>query len=410
MSNSLAMATTTVTLRNLLMGVNGQVSGTDVTTKPPDKARNGQTGNQLNLFLYHTMPNAAWRNQPISAEGLPSREGFPPLALNLLYFVTAYGQNDDEIKSHHLLGEAMRILHDNSVLDRNQIKTALPDNDLHEQLERVRITPTTISAEEISKWWATFQTQYRLTATYQVSVVLIESEKRKVSPLPVLKRGQDDRGVWVVAGDPPRLEGLSQLSNKPNMELGDDLVFRGKGLGEQFELHWHHAHLDQPVVLTAQVDPTGTHYGVHIPSVAEDSKAMNIWVPGFFRVGGVLRPTDIPAVTTNEIPVGLAPIITIKPKTAQEGTVILTVTSAPRIRSGQRVSLIIGNRQFAVTETEMTNPSDLKKPTTVKVSIPDMKKGTYAIRLRVDGVESHPIKKTSTGQWEFDPDQTLTVT
>ena len=410
MSNSLAMAASTATLRNLLMGVNQQVAGTTVTTKPPDKARNGGTGNQLNLFLYHAMPNAAWRNQPLSAEGQLSRDGFPPLALNLLYFVTAYGQNDDDLKSHHLLGEAMRIFHDSPVLDRSQIKTALPDNDLHEQIERVRITPTTVSAEEISKWWATFQTQYRLTATYQVSVVLLESARRKALPLPVLKRGIEDQGAWVVAGEPPKLEGLQALSKKPNLELGDDLEIQSQGLVEPVELYLRHAQLDQPLILIPQVEPTGKSMRLHIPSVAEEASAMKDWAPGFFSVGAVLQPSGFPAFTTNELPIGLAPVITMKPQTTQAGTVSLTVTSTPRIREGQRVGLIVGDRQIAVNEQQITSPQDQKKPTTVKVSIPDVKKGTYVVRLRVDGIESSPIKKSPKGLWDFDPNQTLTVT
>ena len=410
MSNSLAMAASTATLRNLLMGVNNQVAGTTVTTKPPDKARNGGTGNQLNLFLYHAMPNAAWRNQPLSEDGHPSRDGFAPLALNLLYFVTAYGQNDDEIQSHHLLGEAMRILHDNPVLNRSQVEAALPNNDLHEQIERVRITPTTVSAEEISKWWTTFQTQYRITATYQVSVVLIESARKKPTPLPILKRGLDDHGGSVVAGEPPKLEGFQLPSNKPTLELGDDLLIKSRGLGDQVELRWHHAKLDQPLVLIPQVDPKGRTLKVHVPNTAEEPTVMKELAPGPFNVGAVLRLTGVPPFTTNELPIGLAPIITVKPLATQAGTLSLTVTSSPRIRSGQRVSLIVGGQQMTVKEQHMTNPQDTTKPTSIKVTIPGMKKGAYVIRLRVDGIESNPMRETSTGSWEFDPNQTVTVT
>src|SRR5690348_13905400 len=63
MSNSLAIAAVTAALRHLLdRGLSADVPGTRVTTRPPDKARDGQSGNQVNLFLYRTAPNAAWRN------------------------------------------------------------------------------------------------------------------------------------------------------------------------------------------------------------------------------------------------------------------------------------------------------------------------------------------------------------
>jgi hypothetical protein len=169
MSNALAIAAVTATLRHLLdRGLNAGLPGTRVTTRPPDKARDAGGGNQVNLFLYQTLPNAAWRNTDLSAGG-------PPLALNLYYLLSAYGQNDDDAEpfSHRLLGEAMRILHDHPVLDPATIQEALPGSDLHEQAERVRITPQPLTLEEMARLWGTFQTQYRISVAYEVSVVLI---------------------------------------------------------------------------------------------------------------------------------------------------------------------------------------------------------------------------------------------
>jgi hypothetical protein len=128
MSNSLAIAAVTATLSRLLeQGSSADLPGTIVTTKPPEKARTG-TGNQLNLFLYQTTPNAAWRNQPLPSQIKSGETGFPPLPLNLYYLVTAYGQNDDDIFSHRLLGRAMSMLHDHAVLDADEIKAALTGN------------------------------------------------------------------------------------------------------------------------------------------------------------------------------------------------------------------------------------------------------------------------------------------
>ena len=66
MSNALAIAAVTATLRNLLtLGVTlvPDLADTIVTTHVPDAARNGgTTANQINLFLYQAVPNAAWRN------------------------------------------------------------------------------------------------------------------------------------------------------------------------------------------------------------------------------------------------------------------------------------------------------------------------------------------------------------
>ena len=54
----------------------------------------------------------------------------------------------------------------------------------HEQIERVRITPQPLSVDELSKLWTAFQTHFRISAAYQVSVVLIESTRPNVRRCP----------------------------------------------------------------------------------------------------------------------------------------------------------------------------------------------------------------------------------
>jgi hypothetical protein len=179
MSNALAIATVTATLRHLLdRGLNA-VPGVVVSTRPPDKARENCKGNQLNLFLYKTTPNAAWRNfdAPRPAGEVAGR---PLLALNLHFLLSVYGQDDDDAEpfSHRLLGEAMRFLHDHTVIEPDALREALPGSDLHLQTERVRITHEPMTIDEMSKLWTTFQTPYRLSVSYEVSTVLIESSLR----------------------------------------------------------------------------------------------------------------------------------------------------------------------------------------------------------------------------------------
>ena len=106
MSNALAIAAVTTTLRSLLMAqlTNPPVN---VTARPLDKARNDGAGNQLNLFLYQTMTDAALLNTPRPDQKKSGETGLPPLPLTLYYLVSAYGLNDDDIEAHTLLGQAM---------------------------------------------------------------------------------------------------------------------------------------------------------------------------------------------------------------------------------------------------------------------------------------------------------------
>ena len=65
MSTALAIAAVTNALVNLLGDVDEVAGGTQVTAKPLDKARDNVQGHQLNVFLYQTAPDAAWRNQEL---------------------------------------------------------------------------------------------------------------------------------------------------------------------------------------------------------------------------------------------------------------------------------------------------------------------------------------------------------
>ena len=50
-----------------------------------------------------------------------------------------------------------------------------------------------MSSDEMSKLWSAIQSHYRPSAAYHVSVVLIEGNGPRVSPLPVLSRGRETR-------------------------------------------------------------------------------------------------------------------------------------------------------------------------------------------------------------------------
>src|SRR5688500_17083120 len=109
MSNTLAIGAVTATLRNLLDGAIAQEGGgLHVTTLAPEKAHTfGQNDGdgRINLFLYHTQINPAWRNRDLPRQVKANETVFPPLALDLFYIVTAYEKTDGDssVLAHRLL-------------------------------------------------------------------------------------------------------------------------------------------------------------------------------------------------------------------------------------------------------------------------------------------------------------------
>src|SRR5277367_4765553 len=127
MSNPLAIAAVTATLRQLLqtgLAADPDLNDVTVTIQPLDRARTGgNAANQLNLFLYHVLPSGAWRNTSIPNRFRSGESGAPPLGLNLYYLITAFGKENDTLRpfSHQLLGRAMSILNDHPLLSSAEI-------------------------------------------------------------------------------------------------------------------------------------------------------------------------------------------------------------------------------------------------------------------------------------------------
>lgn len=423
MSNALAIAAVTATLRNLLQqGLDADVPGTDVTTQPLDKARNNSNGNQVNLFLYQTAPNAAWRNMDMPRQVKPGETGQPPLPLNLYYLITAYGQNNDDVLGHRLLGRAMSILHDHPLLGAVEIEGALPGNDLHEQVERVRITPQPTSLDEMSKLWTTFQTPYRISAAYQVSVVLVESTRPARTPLPVLTRGSvDDQGVIPqpdLTPPFPTLESVRPPSNQPSARLGDVLTLSGHHLdGDQQEvvLLFHHPRLEDPIEAAPLPGRTATEIRVELPDEPEN------WPAGFYTTAVGFKQDGELERTSNELPFSLAPrILDITPNPAARDAsedVTLTVTCSPEVLLDpeqrllkQRAALLLGDREVLAAPAPPA-PGEEEEPTTdtLECLVTEASPGEHSVRLRIDGVDSLLVDRSVVPP-VFDESQKVTIT
>lgn len=392
MSNSLAIAATTLTLHHLLLtqipALDPELADLDVTAQPPDQARKGITKSQLNLFLYQTVVNAAWRNQDMPRQLRPGETGQPPLALNLHYLLTAYGRgdSDNDALSHRVLGGAMSVLHDHALLGRQEIALALASSELADQFERLRITPLPVGIDEISKLWTVFQSQYRISAAYEVTVVLIDSRTPIRAPLPVLSRG-----VGAAAGPAPVLREILPPRSQQAARLGEDIIVLGQQLsGANALLSFSSPRLEAPVRLPPVQGGTADTLNVHLPDLVDDSQAYARWAPGGYTCSLVLQPAGQPALASTPVAFALAPRITVSPNNAAPGTVALTLTCAPRLVPDQRVLLIFGER--LIEPAGISTPADIAQPSTLHFSIPDVAKGNYLVRLRVDGVDSIPVQ------------------
>jgi hypothetical protein len=203
-SNFLAIATVTATLKQLVRDAVAVVPGADVTTDRPDSNGNGTPAASVNIFLYRVAPNAALRNDDVptrDAAGRLTRR--PQVAIDLDYLLTFVG-NEGQLEPQRLLGTTVVALHSRPVLTHDAIadviatapnvgpsdpRSHLGESNLDRQPELVRFSQLPLALDDLSKLWSVFfQTPYSLSIAYQASVVLIEGAQSPRTPLPVRER------------------------------------------------------------------------------------------------------------------------------------------------------------------------------------------------------------------------------
>lgn len=415
--SSMAIAAVTATLRNILQTTLQQLpGGVSVTTLPLDKAEGLGEGNRVNLFLYQTSINAAWRNQAIPTKTRSGDPGIPPLGLNLHYLVTAYGDSQADEADHRLLGAAMLAFHDHPVLHRQDISDAttlsriLSTSGLEGQFEHVRVTHEALSLEELSKLWTTFQAKYRVSAAYEASVVLIESEHARPSPLPVLFRGPDDRGVDVQSQFPPELNGIEYRDLKaglpafPAAQLGDTLTL----LGDRLPVRGAEIVVRDPSrrTLPGQVDNSVlARLAPRADSSAEQvfmtiDEAAAEWTSGLlsaaieWQSAGKKRSTNQLRFALAPALRGAGPMSYSTPFEQQKRKLVLTCRPAlPRDAEGQfpPVRLVLTPENAGAANPPPLNLDVASRhltPTTPVFEIDTVPAGTYWVRLQMDAVES----------------------
>ena len=193
-------------IRRLMGGVPpGAIS---ITTLPPEKV--GAAVNTLNLHLYHIAEDRYYKNMP--GPGNDARNiARAPMALALFYILTAHHEQNpdiDALTQQRLMGLALKTMHDYPiVVDRLMIDAgagagaqpvldpALQGNDNPLQIILRPLTP-----EDTLAFWSTDDQQTaRLSAYYEVRVVMLAPEAPERFPGVVLSIGEYVRALGAAA-------------------------------------------------------------------------------------------------------------------------------------------------------------------------------------------------------------------
>lgn len=128
----------------------------------------------LSLFLYTVRESGDNRRTQMISRGTHEIQ-FPPMAVELGYLLTV--QSPAELQSraldeHRILGRAMQVLYDNSVL-----RGSMTVGTLAEREEEVRIVLDPFTGESMMNMWNFADTPYRLSLSYTVGPVQIDSTR-----------------------------------------------------------------------------------------------------------------------------------------------------------------------------------------------------------------------------------------
>jgi hypothetical protein len=175
MSSYLAINAVSAALRRLLWNAystdTGPVRGlvTDeqaiVFDNPTETARN--PSRRLSLWLYRITENEHLRNMRVPREPALDQRRSAPLPLDLSYLITPFtgaGESDQL-----LLGKTMQVLHDNAIVYLN--------DPLDGVAEELRILFGRLPIEEVTRMWEALREPYRLSVSYDVRVVRIDSTR-----------------------------------------------------------------------------------------------------------------------------------------------------------------------------------------------------------------------------------------
>jgi hypothetical protein len=364
-----------------------------VTIAPADVKVSNVPDPRVNIFLYRITENIHLKNQEITGRGSVGDYGHPPLSLDLHYILTAYGESEeDDLEAHIILGDAMRVLHDHSLITEKLLKihASLPgesvlDTSLIGQFERIKIYLDPISLEDLTKIWTAFIKPYRSSVAYRVNVVQIESQLPRSLPRLVgeppskgpkvyavpFRRPQIDEVRVIRQGDATRLE--RQI---PYASIGDTLIVSGYNLVTGSTC----------LILSS----------LKIPALTGSDNRMEVIIPDDLG----LRPGPQILKVVQEVMMGDPPELHggFRSNTAVFMLVPKIEKLLPTFLPAKRSLQVTGSRLFDPKMECMTLIGDTvipmsvyttKEPKEIEFDLPSaLGKGEYAVRVRVNGVES----------------------
>ena len=385
-------------------------------TVVPDPPESLSGENTLGIYLYHVQEDPF--NKNLQSEWTqPTQIRFTPMPLNLYYVLTAHSDLISPFgtyREQHIMGCALKTLHDYPVLDDNtKINgTQIFPLSLQDADNRLKLEMRPVSVNEATQYWTANSKPLRFSAYYEVSIILIEPEKPPSRAGRVLAYN-----VFAFPGETPHLTSSSnvisfkipdegtfrQVTQRPaQVPFGGTLHLDGSSLtGDRTSLLLNYSDWGDPI----EVDRTiwnVTAKPESLEAVIQNTAGSETLVPGIYgAVVEVERKRPIASGVTrsfvyrsNETPFVISPkieTITIAP--SGSGTVNGCVFEAPGI-STKAVNVFVEDVQLVentagpLSAGEYVVKSDIQIDFQLPTGLTSGKEVPF--RLIINGAESPP--------------------
>ena len=180
MSDYTAIADVSYTLIDLLRNKMEDLIDPDLIAIVSPEEIEANDSVRLSLFLFQVIENVHMKNQEMQIID-PAKLKYPPLIMDLSYMLTSYPSSgiqditERTMEEHSILGKAMQVIHDNSIITDPFLRGCLTDDG-----QELHISQTPLNLDDMTKIWSTFQDRpFRPSVCYLVSNVRIESTREK---------------------------------------------------------------------------------------------------------------------------------------------------------------------------------------------------------------------------------------
>ena len=362
------IAATTQTLGYLIStAVLAAVPEATVTlARPEEPAAGSANAPRVNIYLVQVIPDPTMRSND-----LPTRDdrgnlvSVPMAPVNLRYLLSFFGASE---KAHLMLGAVEIALRSRAVLDSTIITQAqtghpeLQDSGLESQVPPVRFVPSSVSLEELARFWSGFlQMPYTVSTLYEAMTVILTASDSPTATLPVAKVGGGAGSL------PPQLDPLPtvQFTSSPPTVV----PVTGTGLSDQQQVQIGS-------VSTPLEDAASGGFQFTLPAnVAAGPQTVTLGIPGSDPQTLRIRPEVAQAAVASP-PTSVT--LTVAPPLQPGQAAVLSL-----VASGAGADPVADSVQLPLTVTAATTQPAFPLPQTLAA-------GEYLTILEVDGVASLP--------------------